>query len=196
MNFNRIRRKISLDGKVAIVTGASRPNGQGRATARALAARGASILVTDIPEQVPEMTEGVGGGGMGSSSLLLETVEELKTMGAQAACFPANLAKKEDIRKITEAAVGIFGGIDILVNNAAVFCGSKPLADLRERDLELTYQINFKAVVELCKSVIPFMRDRGGGSIINNSSGTALVTTPCLFYYGVSKAFLMGLTKS
>ena len=75
MNFNRIRRKISLDGKVAIVTGASRPNGQGRATARALAARGASILVTDIPEQVPEMTEGVGGGGMGSSSLLLETVE-------------------------------------------------------------------------------------------------------------------------
>ena len=98
MNFNRIRRKISLDGKVAIVTGASRPNGQGRATARALAARGASILVTDIPEQVPEMTEGVGGGGMGSSSLLLETVEELKTMGAQAACFPANLAKKEDIR--------------------------------------------------------------------------------------------------
>ena len=196
MNFNRIRRKISLDGKVAIVTGASRPNGQGRATARALAARGASILVTDIPEQVPEMTEGVGGGGMGSSSLLLETVEELKTMGAQAACFPANLAKKEDIRKITEAAVGIFGGIDILVNNAAVFCGSKPLADLRERDLELTYQINFKAVVELCKSVIPFMRDRGGGSIINNSSGTALVTTPCLFYYGVSKAFLLGLTKS
>lgn len=142
------------------------------------------------------MTEGVGGGGMGSSSLLLETVEELKTMGAQAACFPANLAKKEDIRKITEAAVGIFGGIDILVNNAAVFCGSKPLADLRERDLELTYQINFKAVVELCKSVIPFMRDRGGGSIINNSSGTALVTTPCLFYYGVSKAFLLGLTKS
>ena len=111
MNFNRIRRKISLDGKVAIVSGASRPNGQGRATARALAARGASILVTDIPEQVPEMTEGVGGGGMGSSSLLLETVEELKTMGAQAACFPANLAKKEDIRKITEAAVGIFGGI-------------------------------------------------------------------------------------
>ena len=196
MNFNRIRRKISLDGKVAIVTGASRPNGQGRATARALAARGASILVTDIPEQVPEMTEGVGGGGMGSSSLLLETVEELKTMGAQAACFPANLAKKEDIRKITEAAVEIFGGIDILVNNAAVFCGSKPLADLRERDLELTYQINFKAVVELCKSVIPFMRDRGGGSIINNSSGTALVTTPCLFYYGVSKAFLLGLTKS
>lgn len=196
MNFNRIRRKISLDGKVAIVTGASRPNGQGRATARALAARGASILVTDIPEQVPEMTEGVGGGGMGSSSLLLETVEELKAMGAQAACFPANLAKKEDIRKITEAAVGIFGGIDILVNNAAVFCGSKPLADLRERDLELTYQINFKAVVELCKSVIPFMRDRGGGSIINNSSGTALVTTPCLFYYGVSKAFLLGLTKS
>ena len=196
MNFNRIRRKISLDGKVAIVTGASRPNGQGRATARALAARGASILVTDIPEQVPEMTEGVGGGGMGSSSLLLETVEELKTMGAQAACFPANPAKKEDIRKITEAAVGIFGGIDILVNNAAVFCGSKPLADLRERDLELTYQINFKAVVELCKSVIPFMRDRGGGSIINNSSGTALVTTPCLFYYGVSKAFLLGLTKS
>lgn len=196
MNFNRIRRKISLDGKVAIVTGASRPNGQGRATARALAARGASILVTDIPEQVPEMTEGVSGGGMGSSSLLLETVEELKTMGAQAACFPANLAKKEDIRKITEAAVGIFGGIDILVNNAAVFCGSKPLADLRERDLELTYQINFKAVVELCKSVIPFMRDRGGGSIINNSSGTALVTTPCLFYYGVSKAFLLGLTKS
>lgn len=196
MDWESLKDRVTLEGKTALVTGASRPNGQGRATARALCARGAKVVVLDIPAPVPTMLEGVGGGDMGSIHLLEETVEELRLMGGEAEWVAADLSKEEDIKAAVRKTVEKFGTIDILINNAAVFCGSKPLADLTKQDRELTYMVNMKGIVTMCQQVIPYMIENGGGSIINNSSGTALVTTPSLFYYGVSKAYLLGLTKS
>lgn len=196
MKFEKLKESISLEGKVAIVTGASRPNGQGRATARALAVRGAKIVITDIKEARADMTEGIGGGGMGSVNLLEETVRELKELGAEAVCIAADLTNLDEIHAVVAKALNTFGGVDILINNAAVFCGSKPLEKLTDRDWELSYQVNIRAITEFCKSVIPIMIKRGGGSIVNNSSGTAVVTTPGLFAYGATKAYLLGLTKS
>jgi 3alpha(or 20beta)-hydroxysteroid dehydrogenase len=162
-----------LEGKVAIVTGAAR--GQGEAEARLFAGHGAKVVLTDIlTEQGQAVAEDIG----------------------ESACFVTHdVASEGDWARVVETAVNTFGAVHILVNNAAI---SRPLK-LENTDLA-TYQqivgINQTGVFLGMRAVLEPMKRAGGGSIINVGSVAALQGTSTLFAYTASKWAVRGMSKS
>ena len=147
-----------LDGKVALVTGAA--GSIGSETALALAEQGARVVLTDL--RAPE----------------LEAVtDRLKGQGCEVAGKAGDITCEGDIRAVVEFAIAIFGGVDILDNNAGATGFSSRDLDIPDMAIELWDQvqsINARGPMLFCKYVIPSMLARGGGSIINISSGQSL----------------------
>lgn len=193
MNFEELMKRQSLEGKVAIVTGASRPNGMGLAIAKALAIRGAKVVLTDIAELAPEVTP--PELGMGSAEQLEAAVEEVEALGAEAIGVTGDLRYPEQIREIVDKAVETFGGVDILVNNAGGFNGAHPIEKLTAEHWESSFQVNMKAVSDFAAVVVPEMRKRGGGSIVNNSSIMGIAGFAGAGAYSATKYGTTGLTK-
>lgn len=162
-----------LEGKVAIVTGAAR--GQGEAEARLFAEHGARVVLTDIlTEQGQAVAADIG----------------------ESACFVTHdVASEADWARVVETAVNTFGAVHILVNNAAISRPSK----LESTDLA-TYQqivgINQTGVFLGMRAVLEPMKRAGGGSIINVGSVAALQGTSTLFAYTASKWAVRGMSKS
>lgn len=168
----------SLAGKIAIVTGGSR--GIGRAYADALVAEGAAVVIADILE-----TEGK------------EAAATICASGGRALFQRVDVADQASTEAMAEAAVAEFGGIDILVNNAAMFASLKggPLTDLTVERWDRTMAVNVKGAWLCIKAVVPHMRAGGGGVIVNQSSISAF-GMPYMLDYTASKAAVIGLTKS
>jgi len=169
-----------LEGKVAIVTGAA--SGIGAETARRLAQEGATVVVADInlpgaEQQVARITE----------------------TGATAAAVRVDLGDEQSINDMVAFAVNRFGGLDILDNNAA----DTRLSATRDVGVEHTdtqvwdtlMRTNLRGTMLACKAAIPRMRARGGGSIVNMSSGSGLTGALAPTAYGVSKAGIITLTQ-
>lgn len=171
--------QFRLDGKVAIVTGAGgRGNNIGRAYALGLAAAGAAVVVVDL-------------NGEGAKIV----ADEINASGGRAIAAEADITRAEQIAAMVEAAVGEFGGIDILVNNAALML---ELGNLQAADVELDawrrlLEVNVTGAMICAQAVIPHMRARGGGRIVNQVSGGAF---PAQSLYGTSKLALVGLTTT
>ena len=171
--------QFRLDGKVAIVTGAGgRGNSIGRAYAMGLANAGAAVVVADLNEA-------------GAKAV----ADEIVSAGGKAIGVRVDVADKASTEAMAAAAVAAFGGIDILVNNAALMaelgnmlCENIDLADWRK-----VFSVNLDGALLCAQAVIPSMRTRGGGSIINQTSGGAF---PATGVYGVSKLALVGLTTT
>ena len=168
--MNEARR---LEGKVAIVTGAAR--GQGEAEARLMAANGAMVILTDV---LAEQGRAVAAD-MGDSARFVEH----------------DVASEEGWARVVEAAVSAFGSVDVLVNNAAI---SRPLK-LEDTDLA-TYQhvidVNQVGVFLGMRAVLEPMKRAGGGAIINVASVAGLQGTSTLFAYTASKWAVRGMSKS
>lgn len=194
MNIEKLKKYISLEGKTAIVTGSSRPNGMGMAAAKALAIRGANIVITDIAQPVSEME--LATLGMGSASLIDKAVAEIKDLGVDAIGVPADVTKPDEIQAVVDKAIQTFGTIDILVNNAGVFVGCKAMEDLTQSDWDLSYQVHMKAVADFSLAVIPHMKRQGGGVIVNNASGLGTGAIGGVAAYTASKFGMVGLSKS
>ncbi|MDX6285084.1 MAG: citronellol/citronellal dehydrogenase [Frankiales bacterium] len=149
-----------LDGQVAIVTGASR--GIGAAIAQRLADRGATVAVTARTEHGP-----------GASSRLPGSLEETAAMieedGGRAFTVVADLARPADRASLVEAVLGRLGRVDILVNNAAVTF-FEPVSRMAESRLELMLEVQVRAPLDLARRVLPGMRGRQRGWILNISS--------------------------
>ncbi len=172
---------MDLDGKVALVTGASR--GVGAATAVALAEAGCSVAcAARSTKDAPQRTAGT----------LDETLERLNGSGGEGLAVPTNLADRDAVREMVRQTVEHFGGIDILINNAAVtFIGDFEQPEHRH---ELTFAVNYWAPYIAIKEAYPHMEARGGGSIVNVSSLAALMPFPDNMSYGTSKVALERLT--
>ncbi len=151
----------ALKGKVAVVTGASR--GIGEEIAARLASEGARVAVT---ARSIEQTHAALPGTIHT------TVERIKALGGEAVAIQGDLAQQVDRIRIIEEAENQLGPIDILVSNAAVTY-FVPVADFRQKHYELMFEVQVRAPFEMAQAVIPGMRERGGGAILNISSGAA-----------------------
>ena len=166
----------TLDGKVALVTGAAR--GLGRATAQIFAREGARVVIVDVQREGGE-----------------ETVGLIKDAGGNAAFVAADVSSPSDVQAMVRAAVGTYGSLDCAVNNAAIEGGGRPLAETSEEDWNRSIAVNLTGVFLCMKFEIPAMLDRGGGAIVNVSSGGGLVGTPGSAGYIAAKHGVLGLTK-
>jgi len=169
--------RFDLSGKVAVVTGATR--GIGRAIAFELGQAGAALIVSS------RKAEAVSG-----------TVAALTTEDIVARGFPANVGRLEEARALIEFAETELGGIDVLVNNAAVSPLYGPLTSMTESAFDKIMAVNVKAPLELACRALPVMAARGGGSIVNLSSVDGLRPDHDLAVYSASKAALISLTKA
>src|SRR5689334_2001462 len=152
---------MDLRGKVAIVTGASR--GVGAAVAVALARDGCSVAcaarsTADAPQRTP--------------GTLDDTVAQVREAGAEALAVPTNLAAEDEVVAMVARTMEHFGGVDILVNNAAItFVGG---LDQPLKRHDLTMDVNYRAPLVAIREAYPVMEKRGGGAIVNVSSRAAL----------------------
>ena len=152
-----------LEGKVAIVTGASRGIGVG--IGERFAAEGAAVaLVARTVEPRP-----------GLPGTLLETASRIEAAGGRCIVVQADLADPGSRARIVDETLSALGPVDILVNNAAR-AFYEPAQAISEKRLRLSFEINFTAPFDLMQRVIPVMRERGGGWIVNLSSSTSKAT--------------------
>jgi NAD(P)-dependent dehydrogenase (short-subunit alcohol dehydrogenase family) len=187
-----------LDGKVAIVTGAGRTKGIGRATALKLAEQGANVVVTDIARKREELTLPGGVLSIGDDFTKLEKlVSEIECLGPSSLAMAVDITDKNQIEACVQKTCEVFGGIDILFNNAGTAVGgASPFMELTDRQWDLSYQVNIKGTVDFCKAVIPKMQERNGGSIINNASQAGIGATENQAAYVATKFGVVGLTKT
>jgi len=168
--------EFSLEGKVALITGASR--GIGRAIALRFAQAGARVVV---------------------SSRKLDNVqtvaEEIRQSGGEALPVQAHVGRPEDVARLVQHAIDTSGRLDIAVNNAATNPHFGPLLDADEGQWEKILDTNVKGSFRVCKAVVPHLAASGGGKIINMVSIAGLRPSPGMGVYSISKASLIMLTK-
>lgn len=181
----------SLDGKVAIITGASAPRGIGRAVAMRLAAEGASVLVTDRAGSIL-----IEGAEKQTMMLLNQTVYDIQASGGVALALELDVTVPDDISRCVEVALQQFGRVDILVNNAGSLAGSDNFLDTTPEQWEQSFQVNLLAPMRFSQAVIPEMIRLGGGSIVNIGSTGSLGAEAGFGAYTAMKHGLIGLTKT
>ena len=167
---------MDFKDKVVIVTGAAR--GLGQEYARQFARRGANVVACDLRD-------------------CAETLSVVEEEGAQGLALKTDVTDPGSTGEMASAAVDAFGGIDVLVNNAALY-GSLtfvPFDKLDEKEWDATMDVNVKGVWQCSKAVLPAMQSRGGGSIVNISSLAATYGMPNGLHYTASKAAVIGLTR-
>lgn len=168
---------LNLSGKVAVITGASR--GIGAAVAQAFAAAGARVVLAS------RKLEG------------LEAVAaKVRDAGGEAVAMACHTGRAADVEALAARAEEAFGGIDILVNNAATNPHFGPLLEADEAQWDKTFEVNVKGYVHAIRACVPRMRTRGGGAIVNVASVAGLVPHSGLGVYGVSKAAVLMITKT
>lgn len=175
MSFN-LPDEFRLDGKIALVTGASR--GIGEAVAQGLAASGAKVVLAARKQ------EGVDAA-----------VGKIRDAGFEAAGIPAHVGKDEAIGELVDFTVETYGGVDVLVNNAATNPVFGPVLDQDAAALDKVHEVNVRGPFVLAQKLQPIMAERGGGSIINMASMAGIAPMAGLGMYSVSKAALIHLTK-
>lgn len=167
---------MRLEGKTAIVTGASR--GLGRAIALAFAREGADVLVNYASRE----------------ERAAEVAAAIEKLGRRAILFRADVSDAVQVRAMVQAAVEQFGRVDILVNNAGVTM-PKGLLETSEAEWDRVLAINLKGVFLCCQAVGEAMIAQGGGRIINIASTAGQTGTLSGPAYCASKAGVLGLTK-
>jgi NAD(P)-dependent dehydrogenase (short-subunit alcohol dehydrogenase family) len=166
-----------LDGKVAVVTGASR--GIGATLAKAFAGEGAKVVVTDIADTKA-------------------CVDAIKAAGGQAIGHKVDVTNNADIAAMVKAAEVAFGPIELLLNNAGLFAKIqlKPFWEITEDEWDTVMRVNVRGGFQMVKGVLPSMRKAGRGKIVNISSGTVFHGGQGHTHYVTSKGGVIAMTRS
>ena len=165
-----------LDGKVAVITGASK--GLGKAMALALGAAGASIAL--VSRNIEELNH-VG--------------RAVKDAGGEARVFQADVSEEDQVRKLERDVLGAFGKVHILINNAGINI-RKPLVEFTLEEWRRVLDTNLTSVFLMCRSFIPGMKGAGYGRILNMTSTMSWVSLPGRAAYSASKTALLGVTRA
>ncbi|MBV9749906.1 MAG: SDR family oxidoreductase [Acetobacteraceae bacterium] len=168
---------FDLSGRVAIVTGSSR--GIGRAIAERLAEHGAKVVVSSRKKEACEAV-----------------AEGIRERGGEACVIPCHIGRKEELQALVDQTAARWGGVDVLVCNAAVNPYFGPSGGIPDEAYDRIMGANVRSNFWLCNMVLPGMAARGGGSIIVVSSIAGLRGTPTLAVYGLSKAADMQLVRN
>jgi NAD(P)-dependent dehydrogenase (short-subunit alcohol dehydrogenase family) len=166
-----------VDGKVAVVTGAA--YGIGRAAAGLLAREGAQVAVTDIQSEAG-----------------LEAADEIKQRGGHAQYWQLDTTDEQAIQRVFAEVADAFGHLDVLVNNAGIPGVNKPTHEVTLEEWNRVISVNLNGVFLCTKHAIPYMRQAGGGSIINLSSIYGLVGAPDLPPYHAAKGGVRLMSKT
>ena len=182
---------LPLEGKVALVTGASAPQGIGRAICRRLAEDGAAVVATDIKGFMD-----VDGKATSRSDLLAGLVSDIAEAGGSALSLNLDVASAEDIEVVLDKTLSTFGRLDILINNAGSLVGSDSFLSTTPKQWKLSFDVNLLGPMMLAQGAIPHMRKVGGGRIINIGSTGSLGAEPGFGAYTTMKHGLVGLSKT
>jgi NAD(P)-dependent dehydrogenase (short-subunit alcohol dehydrogenase family) len=163
----------TLDGKVAVVTGGAQ--GIGRALAEGLAREGARIVVADLKgaaEAAAGLPDGVG--------------------------LTVDVADESAVRGMVDETLARCGGLDVLVNNAGLYASlaMRPFTEIPLEEWRTVMDVNVASMFLTCRAAVPAMRERGGGSIVNISSGTPFRGVPFLLHYVTSKGAIVAFTRA
>ena len=165
---------MRLRDKVAIVTGA----GFGGGIAQRFAEKGAKVIVNDI--------DAANGKNV---------VASIHNAGGFAIHVTADVASRNDMAALVEAAVSEYGGLDIMVNNAGVPQQNMPMTEVSEETFDQIFEVNVKSIYWSALYAIPELRKRGGGAFVNTSSTAALSPRQGLVWYNGSKGAVNTITK-
>ncbi|WP_174279362.1 SDR family NAD(P)-dependent oxidoreductase [Sphingomonas bacterium] len=166
-----------LTGRSVIVTGGAR--GIGAAYALALAGEGAKVAVCDILD-------------------CAATVAAVEQAGGEAIGQVCDITDADAVAAFVGAVIERFGGVDGLVNNAALFATlrTKPVEQVSSDEFDQVLRVNVRGTFEMIKAVLPAMKRKGYGKIVNIASGTLFKGTPFMVPYVASKGALLGITRS
>lgn len=167
---------FDLTGKVALITGASR--GIGEAIAHAYAEAGAKVVLASRKQEA-----------------LDEVAAEVKAAGGEALAIAAHTGREEAVNELVAKVTEAYGGIDIVVNNAATNPHFGPLMTAEESHWEKILDVNVQGYFRVIKACVPSMKARGGGKVINMASIAGLEPQPGMGIYCVSKAAVIMLTQ-
>lgn len=165
-----------LEGKAAIVTGAAQ--GIGAVLAKAMADEGAKVLVTDVQDTA-------------------DTVKAIADAGGTAQGMKVDVTSNDDLAAMVESAKSGLGGLDIMVNNAAIFAAikPKPFLQIDDDEFDKIMRVNVRSVHQVMRAIVPTMIQAGGGKVINIASGTFYYGPPGLSHYTASKGAVIALTR-
>jgi NAD(P)-dependent dehydrogenase (short-subunit alcohol dehydrogenase family) len=166
-----------LENKVAIVTGAAK--GIGLATAERLAREGASVLMADLDEKELSRAAGL-----------------LREKGHRVGKAKCDVGRRDDVTKMAKAAEREFGDIHILINNAGIAGPVGPLEQVSDEDWEAVMAVDLKSVYLCCQAVLPGMKARRYGRIVNVASIAGKEGNPNMVPYSTAKAAVIGFTKA
>jgi NAD(P)-dependent dehydrogenase (short-subunit alcohol dehydrogenase family) len=185
--------KDNLSGKSAIVTGAGRPMGMGRAIALKLAEMGADLTVADLPTSM----EGYEWYPTGNWQGVEDTAEEIRKLGGRALPVSVDITKPDMVQTMVDATLNEYGRVDILVNNAGGGPGVGPVIELSLEDWKKTIDINLTGTFLCSQAALKSMIAAGnGGRIISISSISAKIPSPNIAPYNASKAGVISLTQT
>ena len=160
-----------------IVTGAA--SGIGRSIALSLAARGASVVATDI--QAPQ-----------------DTVAAIRAAGGRGLAVTADVTRAEQVEAMVAQCLQDFGGLEGLVNNAGIYSSivPRPFEDIDLQEWRQLFEVNVFGLARCCQAVAPHLRAAGGGRIVNIISGVPFKGIPFMLHYVASKGAVLGMTRS
>jgi len=166
-----------LDGKRAIVTGAG--SGIGRASAKLFAAEGASVIAADR-----------------DSEAVAETAKQIVDAGGTAQAEMVDVAQEDEVRDLVQLCVDIYGGLDVVYNNAGISGGATHFLEITEEQFRQVLEVNLLGVFFGIKHAALFMKENGGGSIINTASVAGLRSGAGGTAYSASKAGVISLVQT